>query len=69
MKLDNFCHVAPTISVRWRFYLPRQAAVGLRPYREFLKLWMAPLGSFRREKEIKPENVKWPRRHNLSETA
>lgn len=68
MKLDNFCHVAPTISVRWRFYLPRQAVVGLRPYRTFLKLWTAPVGSCRRG-EIKPENVKWPRRHDLSETA
>lgn len=41
--------------------------MGLGPYRESLKLRMAPSGSHRREREMKPANEKWPRRHNVSE--
>lgn len=63
--MGNFCHVAPTVSSQMEALTAQTGtAVGLGPDREFLKLWMAPVGSCRREGKIKPENVKWP-----SETA
>lgn len=42
---------------------------GAGPFSELLKLTMAPAGSSRRERGIKPGNVKWPRKHSLGEIA